>query len=241
MQVGWLGRDVTLKFRLSNWIILDHNPRVFKQKKGGFRQVGFVPPALRLYRGRDDQRFTNVVAFCGDRHQYPILIQGLTLNFGVSSCVWQTQGRLGSLWRLTHLLQTQKSYHKPLTLHVIYMWFDKFNGWLVDWTFWPKSTSHTSFFSWHLQPRINLGLWGRVIVGVLSCTLTLYILRVYGMHPPYLLLTPLPNCTIAIAGPSGSSGTTLQGRSPASSRDPLWAPGAGLSWFLTCWYQRRLI
>ena len=33
-----------------------------------------LSPALRLYRGRDDQRFTNVVAFCGDRRQYPILV-----------------------------------------------------------------------------------------------------------------------------------------------------------------------
>ena len=32
---------------------LDHYPRVSKQQNNGIRQVGFVPPALPFYRGRD--------------------------------------------------------------------------------------------------------------------------------------------------------------------------------------------
>ena len=42
-------RNVTLQFHLRGWITIPG----FPSKKSGIRQVGFVPPALPLYSGRD--------------------------------------------------------------------------------------------------------------------------------------------------------------------------------------------
>ena len=42
-------RNVTLQFHLRGWITIPG----FPSKKNGIRQLGFVPPALPLYRGRD--------------------------------------------------------------------------------------------------------------------------------------------------------------------------------------------